>query len=281
MTRNPTRFLLTVSALLMKLFRPNKQRRRRKYQSLSLTFEASQIETLELRRMFSSISVGGSEHLGQNIPNTASSSDPTQSVPVVSLSEVGGTYNGLPYVPTVTVVSDLGRAVSGSVTITYFPGTTADGQGSVAAPSAAGTYTAVADFVSHDPNFGNAQSAPLTYTISKAIPHMQVTAPSGTYSAVPFTAKAKVLGFTGFLIPGSTTITYYAGTTISGTGTNSPPTDAGTYSVVASFISRNPNFADIQSSSSTFVIRKATPKVQAIDPSGNFNGNPFTATSRT
>ena len=72
MTRNPTRFLLTVSALLMKLFRPNKQRRRRKYQSLSLTFEASQIETLELRRMFSSISVGGSEHLGQNIPNTAS-----------------------------------------------------------------------------------------------------------------------------------------------------------------------------------------------------------------
>ena len=56
----------------------------------------------------------------------------------------------------------------------------------------------------------------------------------------------------------SPTFTYYAGSTVSGSGSATAPTSAGTYTVVATFPG-SAHYAVARSSPLTFTINKATP----------------------
>jgi hypothetical protein len=58
-----------------------------------------------------------------------------------------------------------GAVVSGSFRFLYYPGTTVPGFGTLTPPIYPGTYTMVAEFFSLDPNYHNAQSHPITFTI--------------------------------------------------------------------------------------------------------------------
>ena len=98
-------------------------------------------------------------------------------------------------------------------------------------------------------------SATATFTINKAAPTLSVTDSGGTYSGAEFPATSPSLeGVTP-------TLTYYAGTTATGTPLSGPPTAAGTYTVVASFAGS----ADYTSGSATatFTINKAAPRYLA------------------
>src|SRR5262249_49509199 len=70
----------------------------------------------------------------------------------------------------------------------------------------------------------------------------------------PFAATATANSISGLPIPGAFTFTYYAGSTPTGTGSSTPPTDPGPYTVVATFDSADPQYLDGQSAPLTFTI---------------------------
>jgi hypothetical protein len=72
-------------------------------------------------------------------------------------------------------------------------------------------------------------------------------------------------------------LTYYAGSTASGTVLASAPTAAGIYTVVASFAG-SADYAAV-SASTIFTIAKAMPKITVSDMGGTYNGQPFSATA--
>src|SRR5262249_2231514 len=66
-------------------------------------------------------------------------------------------------------------------------------------------------------------------------PTITVSAGPFTYDGNPHPATATAAGISGDPVSGSFTFTYYTGTTVSGTGSPTAPTSAGTYTVVAHF----------------------------------------------
>jgi hypothetical protein len=168
--------------------------------------------------------------------------------------------------------------VSGSTTFTYYQGSTVSGTGSATAPTSPGTYTVVANFTSSDPNYTDAQSAPLTFTISPDPPIVGALVYAGPYTGSPHQTETTVYGLDGSSVSGSTTYTYYDGDTVSGPGTTTAPVDAGTYTAVASFTSDDPDYANSVSAPYTFTIAPAIPNVVVNDPSGPYTGQPFAAT---
>ena len=181
------------------------------------------------------------------------------------------------------------QPVSGTFDFTYYVGASATGTGTSTPPVDAGTYTVVASFTSSDSGYNNAQSQPLTFTISPASPTVTINSAGGTFTGNPIPAEATVAGVVAGVdnTPGSTlegvplTLTYYAGPDATGTPLSGPPTDTGTYTVVASF----PGSQDYTSASATdtFSISSAsnsqqTPVISVNDPSGTFTGQPFVAT---
>ncbi len=207
-----------------------------------------------------------------------------KATPTVSVSDAGGTYNGsaFPATDSVTGVSGVaGSSLEGTgLTLTYYVGTGTGGAnlGSTA-PTTAGTYTVVASFAGSTDY--NAASAQTTFTIAKATPTVSVSDAGGTYNGNPFPATDSVTGVSG--IAGSSlegvspTLTYYAGSTATGTPLAGAPTTAGTYTVVASFAGST-DYNSASSSPVTFTIAKATPTVSVSDAGGTYNGNPFPAT---
>jgi hypothetical protein len=151
----------------------------------------------------------------------------------------------------------------GTPTFTYYAGTSDSGTPLSGAPSEVGTYTVVATFTSSDPNYTNAQSAPVTFTISPstpfpATPRVAAIDGSGAYDGQPFAATGIATGLGGAGVSGSFTFTYYVGSTASGTGSTVAPTNSGTYTVVAAFTSSDPDYSDAQSQPATFTISAAT-----------------------
>jgi hypothetical protein len=71
--------------------------------------------------------------------------------------------------------------------------------------------------------------------------------------------------------------TYHTGTSASGTGSGTPPVDAGTYTVVAHFAGGG-NYTSADSAAVTFTIAKATPTVTVIGGTFVYNGQPHPAT---
>ena len=72
-------------------------------------------------------------------------------------------------------------------------------------------------------------------------------------------------------------MTYYAGSSTSGTPSSSAPVSVGTYTVLASF----PGSTDYTAASATttFTIGKDAPTVQVSDGGGIYNGAAYTATA--
>ncbi len=128
--------------------------------------------------------------------------------------------------------------------------------------------------------FGTSSSTPLGFTYARATPTLTVTDAGGTYNDNPFPATdtvAGVGGATGSSLEGVTpTLTYYAGSTATGTPLAGAPATAGTYTVKASFAGSTDYAAAVQST--TFTIAQAAPTVTVSDAGGTYSDVPFPAT---
>ncbi len=119
-------------------------------------------------------------------------------------------------------------------------------------------------------------------TVSRDTPTVNVTDSSGTYKNSAFDATATVTGLDGS--PGSSLegiapeLTYYAGITATGSPLSGAPTDAGTYTVVASFAGSTDYVANT-AAPVTFTIRRATPSVSVTDAGGTYSGSAFGASA--
>jgi hypothetical protein len=130
------------------------------------------------------------------------------------------------------------------------------------AHSISATYNGDSDFSS------SSAATPVPVTVEQAPPTVVVTDPGGSYTGSPVAATATVTGVGG--APGSSleavslTLTYYAGTSATGTPLAGAPITVGTYTVLAAF----PGSADYTSAakSKTFAISRATPTVSWTKP---------------
>jgi PhoPQ-activated pathogenicity-related protein len=147
-----------------------------------------------------------------------------KATPTVVAMDAGGTYDGQPFPATAKATGVLSVPIAGQLTFTYYAGSTASGNGSSAAPSAAGTYTVVALFTSSNPNYTNGQSTPVTFTIALSSLSLYNGNYTGTYSGVSrvnnngtiTTTSVPATAFQAAINNGVITVTAAAG---SGTGT--------------------------------------------------------------
>ena len=196
-----------------------------------------------------------------------------QATPTVSASDTGGTYDANPFPASATAIGVDGAAVAGNFAFTYYTGSSASGTGTSTAPTNAGTYTVLAAFTSTNGNYANAQILPATFTIGQATPTIVATDAGGTYNGSPFPASATATGVGGVSIGGRFAFTYYVGSSVSGTGSSTAPSNGGTYTVIAAFGSTNSNYTNAQSAPVTFTITAAAPSAHLglllLDPSGS------------
>jgi sugar lactone lactonase YvrE len=202
----------------------------------------------------------------------------TQAAPTVTVSDAGGTYTGSSLAAAATVAGVVSGVDSNpaesleSVTpsLIYYAGTSAAGIFLSGAPSTAGTYTVLASFAgSADYTSGTAST---TFTISQAAPTVSVTDNGGTYTGLGFPATAASLEGVTLIL------TYYSGTTATGTALSFAPTTAGTYTVLASFAGST-DYAS-GTTSTTFTVGRATPTVSVTDNGGAYNSLAFMATDK-
>jgi hypothetical protein len=131
---------------------------------------------------------------------------------------------------------------------------------------------------------GDATHSPINQTskltVTKAAPRLNVSDAGGTYNGAPFPAVATVAGVDGHA--GSTldgaglTLSYYAGSTATGTPLGGPPSGAGAYTASAAF----PGSADYgaQTAQVTFAIARATPTITWAAPGSIAYGTALSAT---
>ena len=205
----------------------------------------------------------------------------SQATPSVVASDAGGTYDGNPFSTSATATGIGNASVGGTFAFTYYVGGTASGQGSSTAPTNAGTYTVVAAFISTNSDYvtGPTDSEPVTFTISPATPTVTASDAGGPENGSSYPASATATGVGGATVSGSFAFTYYVGGTVSGNGSSTAPSSAGTYTVVAGFTSTNSNYVTGPTDSApvTFAIGQAAPTVTATDAGGTYDGNPFAA----
>jgi sugar lactone lactonase YvrE len=152
------------------------------------------------------------------------------------------------------------------------------------------TYTSAAGTVL---NVGSGQSEAVTFTptdstdyatvsttvsdnVARARPTVQVTDASGPYNQSPFAATATVAGVDGVAGPSlegvTPTLTYYAGSTATGTALAGAPTLPGTYTVKAAFA----RSADYTAASATATFTIQTPTTSITGPTLGVPGQPLT-----
>ncbi len=187
----------------------------------------------------------------------------TQSTPVVSVTASNATYNGSPFSASPVTTVD-GTVTTTGVTYTY---TVLGSSIVIPAPTDAGTYTVTANFA------GSAQytagSASANFAIYQAAPTVSVTAANDTYNGSAFNGSP-VTTVNGTVTNSGITYTY----TALGSNTVIPaPTDAGTYTVTASYAGSTDYTAG--SASANFTIAQATPTVSVTDSNATYNGSAF------
>ena len=201
----------------------------------------------------------------------------SQATPTVAVSDAGGTYNGDPFPATATVTDVNGNTAASlegvTPTIQYFDSNNNQLQRRRQWP---GAYTAVATFPGSTDYTSASQS--VTFTISQATPTVAVSDAGGSYNSDPFPATETVTdvnGNTAASLEGVTpTLAYFDN---NGSQLGTAPTQAGAYSVVATFPGSNDYTSASQSVS--FTIGQATPSVSVSVSSGTYTGSPFTATA--
>lgn len=167
----------------------------------------------------------------------------TAATPTVTISGGPFTYDGTAHSATATAVGTDGvTPVNGSFSFLY--------DGSATAPTAAGTYTVVALFTSADPNYTDA-SATGSLTINQATPAVTLNTGTFTYDGTTHAASASAVGVDGVTpVAGSFSFTY--------NGSATAPSAAGTYAVVATFTSSDPNYANA-TANGNLIINAVTP----------------------
>ncbi len=201
--------------------------------------------------------------------------------PTVVVSDAGGTFSGSPFSATDSIAGvgvPAGSTLEGvGLTLTYYAGGTATGTPLAGAPAAAGTYTVAAAFAgSTDFLAGSSQA---TFTIAQATPTLALSDAGGIFTGLAFAATATVAGLSG--TAGATlegvglTLSYYNGSTATGTPLSGAPTAAGTYTVAAAFAGSTDYLPG--SSQATFTIAPATPTLNLSDAGGTYSGSPFAA----
>ncbi len=123
--------------------------------------------------------------------------------------------------------------VAGATNIRY--------NGSATVPKAAGSYPVSGSFVSSGSSAQNA-SATGVLVISQATPTLSVLCPSLSFTGSPQGCTASVAGIGSAVPSGAIGITY--------NGSSTPPTNGGTYAVLASFTSSDPNYTNATVTSS-------------------------------
>jgi uncharacterized delta-60 repeat protein len=198
---------------------------------------------------------------GGSMDYTAASATATyaiaQATPSISIGAPNAVYDGNPHGATATV-SGVGGVNLGSASLTYYAGATASGTPLSSAPSAAGTYTVLASYAGGGDYTSASNTA--TYIISQASLVISINAPNAVYDASAHGATATVTGSGGVNL-GSASLTYYAGTSATGTPLGSTPINAGTYTVLASFAGSG-NYA-AASNTATYVISQAAVTITA------------------
>jgi hypothetical protein len=143
----------------------------------------------------------------------------------------------------------------------------ASGQASLSAQAngTAGSYTVTATAT------GVMGSVTFHLTNAQANPTVSVTDAGGTYNGSPFPATDSALAMDGKTqVAGTWVNTYYAGSTPTGTPLTGPPINAGSYSVVASFTSSDPNYTNATGAPYTFTISPAPLTITAKDTSKSY-----------
>ena len=118
-------------------------------------------------------------------------------------------------------------------------------------------------------------------TVNATAPKLTVTDPSGPFTDFPFVATGTALGVKNTVVTGAFTYAYYVGSSASGTPTATAPTNPGTYTVVATFSTLDPNYLTGGTAQTTFTITPATlvPTLTVSD-GGTYKGSPFRAAGK-
>ncbi len=220
----------------------------------------------------------------------------SQATPTLTVTDVGGTFNGQAFPATVLVagvvagVDDTPSASLEGVTPSE-DYQQVDSSGDVladlgsTAPTSAGTYQVIATFAGST-DYASV-SVSTTFTITQATPTLTVSDAGGTFNGQAFVATALVAGVVAGVddapsasLEGVTPTEDYqqvdsSGDVLADLG-SSAPTSAGTYQVSASFAGST-DYTSV-SASTTFTIAQATPTLTVTDDGGTFNGQQFAAT---
>jgi hypothetical protein len=204
--------------------------------------------------------------------NVAGTSDFTFHFIVQALQptiKVGGgpvTYDGNPHAATATAVGTNGvTPVAGSFSFTY--------NGASTPPTAAGSYAVVATFTSADPSYAST-SANYTLTINPAAPTITVSSGPFAYDGNSHGATATAVGVDGVTpVSGSFSFAY--------SGSSTPPTAPGLYTVAASFTSNDPNYTSPTVNANLIINSPGTlvPTLSLVDGTTSFDGNPHPDTA--
>jgi len=204
-----------------------------------------------------------------NDPNYASVSEtsneivnsPGTQAPILTLFDGSANYDGNAHADSAGALGADGvTPVAGTFLFTY--------DGSSTAPTEAGSYAVVAIFISSDVNYANATITG-TMTISAVTPTVGVDPNPFTFDGTSHAALVTALGVDQVTpVDGTLDVTY--------DGSATPPVDAGTYTVAATFTSNDPNYLST-STTSSLTILPATPSV-GIGNGGQweftYNGTP-------
>jgi Carboxypeptidase regulatory-like domain/MBG domain len=157
-----------------------------------------------------------------------------------------------------------------SVAVTFAASGNCSVTGSTVHITGAGSCTVTASQAGSG-NFNPAADVPQSFVINKAVPLVALSCPLAGFDTTPHACTAAATGIGNATVSGSTTFTY--------SSNPAAPTNAGTYSVSASFTSGDGNYTDAADSGS-LVIAKALPIVTVTCPAGIiFDGTPHACTT--
>jgi hypothetical protein len=145
--------------------------------------------------------------------------------PVVTVVCPTVTYDGNSHACTGVATGVGGASVTGTFNFTY--------NGNASVPVAAGSYTVSASFTSNDPSYINAAGTG-ALVIGTATPLVTLNCPAARFNHHRHGCTAAATGIGGAPVAGTLTVTYNGSTT--------PPLAVGSYAVVATFVSADPNF---------------------------------------
>ena len=160
-------------------------------------------------------------------PDVPQSFSISKGLPAVAVSCPSPGFDASSHGCTATATGVGNATVIGSTTFTY--------NGNSTPAINAGTYTVSASFTSSDSNYGDAAGSS-SLMILKATPTVAVTCPIGVvYDGNVRSCTTATSGVGSATVSGSVLITYNGGTA---------PASAGSYAVIASFTSGDPNYGD-------------------------------------